>query len=113
VKPNILVVCGRNKKRSKTAEYIFRNDNRINIRSVGLSKTSERKINIKDIEWANLILAMENKHKLRIADTFGEINIPKIIVLNIPDQYEYLDPELVAILTVKINDIIESTISIV
>ncbi len=36
-RPNILVVCGRNKKRSRTAEHIFKNDNRFNIRSAGLS----------------------------------------------------------------------------
>lgn len=43
IKPNILVVCGRNKIRSRTAEYLFKNDVRFNIRSVGLSSNSERK----------------------------------------------------------------------
>ena len=47
-RPNILVVCGRNKKRSRTAEYIFKNDNRFNIRSVGLSSKSDRKISEND-----------------------------------------------------------------
>jgi protein-tyrosine-phosphatase len=43
-KPNILVVCGRNKRRSRTAEYVFKNDQRFNIRSVGLSPKSEQQI---------------------------------------------------------------------
>jgi len=47
-RPNILVVCGRNKKRSRTAEYIFKNDNRFNIRSAGLSPKSDRKISEND-----------------------------------------------------------------
>ena len=39
-RPNILVVCGRNKKRSRTAEYIFKNDDRFNIRSAPFSAES-------------------------------------------------------------------------
>lgn len=107
-KPNILVVCGRNKIRSKTAEYLFRNDDRINIRSVGLSPTSSRKINHQDFEWASLILVMENKHKSRILKTYENIKMPKILVLNIKDEYQYLDHELCEILKTKINDIIET-----
>lgn len=108
IKPNILVVCGRNKIRSKTAEYLFKNDIRFNIRSVGLSQKSERKLNKKDIEWANLILVMENKHKLRIIDTYKGNKIPIIKILDIKDEYEYLDKELCNILEIKINNIIES-----
>lgn len=107
IKPNILVVCGRNKIRSKTAEYIFKNDNRINIRSVGLSESSERKINIRDIEWADLILVMENKHKLRIIDSYKNIETLKIKVLGIKDRYSYLDKELGELLKSKINSIID------
>lgn len=55
-KPNILVVCGKNKRRSRTAEYIFKNDSRFNIRSVGLSPKSERVINEKDMEWSDYVL---------------------------------------------------------
>ncbi len=36
-KPKFLIVCGKNKKRSRTAESIFKNDNRFAIRSVGVS----------------------------------------------------------------------------
>jgi predicted protein tyrosine phosphatase len=59
-KPNVLVVCGRNKRRSRTAEYIFKNDNRFNIRSVGLSPKSERQIKENDINWSDLIFVMED-----------------------------------------------------
>lgn len=107
IKPNVLVICGRNKKRSKTAEYLFKDDNRFNIRSVGLSIKSERRLNIKDLLWANLILVMENKHKLRVINTYKNIKIPAIEVLGIKDEYEYLDKELCNILTHKINDAIE------
>jgi len=43
-RPNLLIVCGRNKKRSRAAEHIFKNDECFNIRSAGLSPKSDRKI---------------------------------------------------------------------
>jgi len=61
LKPNILIVCGRNKKRSLTAEQIFRRDSRINIRSCGISPQSKKQITFGDIDWADLILVMEEE----------------------------------------------------
>lgn len=108
MKLNILVVCGRNKIRSKTAEYLFKNDNRINIRSAGVSMKSKRRIGKKDIEWANCILVMENKYKVRIVDDYKEIIKPKIFVLDVSDDYGYMDAELCEVLRIKINNVISS-----
>ena len=60
-RPNILVVCGRNKKRSRTAEHIFKNDARFSIRSAGLSPQSNRKISENDLNWADLVFVMDNE----------------------------------------------------
>ncbi|WP_375560835.1 low molecular weight protein tyrosine phosphatase family protein [Bernardetia sp. OM2101] len=98
-----LVVCGKNKKRSRTAEFIFKNDERFDIRSVGVSPKSNRKITEKDIEWADLILVMENNHKQKIKKIYSHLEIPTIKVLNIPDEYEFMDEELIEILTEKID----------
>ena len=102
-KPNILVVCGRNKRRSRTAEYVFKNDSRFNIRSVGLSPKSERQIKEKDVDWSDLVLVMEDGHSTRISGVFRELELPPIEVLHIEDEYEYLDPELVELITDRIN----------
>lgn len=99
-------MCGRNKRRSRTAEYIFKNDNRFNIRSAGLSPRSERKISETDLRWANLIFVMEIDQKVRIADTYRHMKLPPVEVLNIEDEYEYLDEELKTMLTERINDIL-------
>lgn len=107
-RPNILVVCGKNKRRSRTAEYIFKNDDRINIRSVGVSPNSNRKINEKDLIWANLVLVMEKKHKNKIKSTFYFLDLPKIENLDIPDTYEFMDDELICILEDKIKYHIEN-----
>ena len=102
-RPNLLVVCGRNKKRSRTAEYIFKNDNRFNIRSVGLSPQSERKISENDLNWANLILVMEPTHRSKIKEIYSYLDLPDIEVLNIEDNYEFMNEELVQILSLNIN----------
>jgi len=106
-RPNLLVVCGRNKRRSRTAEYLFKNDQRFNIRSVGLSPKSERQIKGRDIEWADLIFVMEDGYKGRITGTFRHLELPEFEVLNIPDEFEYLDAELIEILKERINSTLD------
>lgn len=108
-RPNILVVCGKNKRRSRTAEYIFKNDQRISIRSVGLSPKSEQQIKDRDIDWADLILVMEDDHRRRIFDTFRQMELPTLEVLHIEDEYEYLDEELIEILHDQINKTLSVT----
>lgn len=103
IKPNGLIICGKNKKRSKTGEHIFRKDLRFNVWSAGVSPKAEKKISEKDILWANIIFVMEQEHWDKITKEFRQLNTPKIEVLNIPDEYEYMDAELVEILQDKIN----------
>ncbi len=103
-RPNILVVCGRNKKRSRTAEYIFKNDDRFNIRSVGLSPKSNRKISENDLNWADLVFVMETEQRAKIWELYRHLELPTIEILNIPDEYEFMDEELVELLTDRIND---------
>ena len=103
-RPNILVVCGRNKKRSRTAEYIFKNDDRFNIRSAGLSPKSDRKISENDLNWANLIFVMETGQRAKIWSQYRHLELPTIEVLSIPDNYEFINEELVELLSDRIND---------
>ena len=111
-RPNILVVCGRNKKRSRTAEYIFKNDNRFNIRSAGLSPKSDRKISENDLNWADLVFVMETGHRARIWGLYRQLELPTIEVLNIPDEYEFMNDELIELLTDRINDTLRITYKI-
>lgn len=67
-RPNILVVCGRNKKRSRTAEHIFKNDDRFNIRSAGLSPKGDRKISENDLNWADLVLQWKQDNVEKYGD---------------------------------------------
>jgi predicted protein tyrosine phosphatase len=105
-RPNVLVlvVCGRNKKQSRKAESIFKNDNRFNIRSVGLSSKSNRKISEKDLYWTDLVFVMETGYRARIWGQFRHMDLPPIEIFDIPDDYELMDNNLIKLLTDGIND---------
>ena len=107
-KPNILVVCGRNKRRSRTAEYLYKNDSRINIKSAGLSAQSEVVLNAKLVEWADLIIVMDNNQKNRIQNQYKANKIPRIENIRIKDEYDYLNPVLIQLLKERINNIVSS-----
>jgi predicted protein tyrosine phosphatase len=101
---NILFICSRNQWRSPTAEKIYSKDNRVNVRSAGTSPSARKTVNVKDIEWAELIFVMEHKHKERLKSTFSrQLQYKKIIVLDIPDEYKYMDGELVEILRCSVE----------
>jgi predicted protein tyrosine phosphatase len=103
-RPNILVVCGRNKRRSRTAEYIFKNDDRFNIRSARLSPKSDRKISENDLNWADLILVIETRQRVKLRELYMNLELPDIEILDIPDNFEFMNEELVQLLTERIND---------
>jgi protein-tyrosine phosphatase len=111
-RPNILVVCGRNKKRSRTAEQIFRNDERLNIRSAGLSPSSDRKLSEGDLDWADLGFVMEPDQRAKIRSQYSHLELPDIEVLDIPDDYEFMDEELVEMLLGRINARLEQVFGI-
>ena len=97
-KPHILFVCGRNQWRSPTAARIHANDQRIEVRAAGVSPQSAHRISPRDLEWADLVLVMEPDHKARLRDMFKDIQMPPIESLDIPDDYGYMDPELVKLI---------------
>jgi len=97
VKPHILFVCGRNKRRSPTAVNVYRNDQRFTVYSAGISGTSGHQINQKDIHWADVIFVFEDEYGKWIKRKFNESH-PKIINLSIPDEFEYMDSELIELI---------------
>lgn len=60
------------------------------------------------IGWADLIFVMEKKHKRRLQERFGDIlTHKKIVCLNIPDDYQFMDSELINILRSSVSEHIE------
>jgi len=102
---NVLFVCSRNKWRSAKAETIFKNHSQHQIRSAGTAPSARIKLNPRHILWADLIFVMEKKHKQIIAEKFNEEIVNKrIIILDIPDDYQYMDEHLIEELRTKTQD---------
>jgi len=101
---NLLFLCSRNQWRSPTAEVIFKNKPGIDVKSAGTEPSARVRVNANHIAWADVILVMEQKHKRRIVEMFREeIGHRKIVVLDIPDNYQFMDPELVEEITSRVN----------
>lgn len=90
----VLFVCAMNKQRSVTAERLYRNDARIEVRSAGVRSKANRRISAADLSWADVVFVMEQEHKLWITTRFEGTKMPRIDVLDIPDEFEVMDPEL-------------------
>ncbi len=91
----VLFVCGKNKWRSPTAERLYRHDPRLEVRSAGMSASSRHPITARDLSWAELVLVMEPGYGKRIHDQFRGLPLPVVADLDIPDEYEYMDEELI------------------
>ncbi|TKC13033.1 protein tyrosine phosphatase [Pedobacter polaris] len=101
---NILFVCSRNKWRSATAETIYQNHPLHQVKSAGTSPSARIKINSKLISWADLIFVMEKRHKQILAENFSDYLAEKeVIILNILDDYQYMDEELVLEIETKVT----------
>lgn len=104
----VLFVCALNQRRSVTAERIYCDDPRVEVRSAGVRRESPRRVGAKDLRWADVVFAMEREHKRRIAEDFAGLALPPIDVLDIPDDYECMDPELVRMLRAMLDPEIEA-----
>lgn len=101
---NILFVCSKNKWRSPTAESLFKNHAFYKVRSAGTSDSARVRISENHIKWADLIFVMEKKHKQLITKFYAEAAADKeIIVLDIEDEYRFMDPELVEIIKLSVH----------
>jgi protein-tyrosine phosphatase len=101
---NILFVCSRNNWRSPTAEAIYKGRQDLQVRSAGTEPSAKIKVSIKDILWADVIFAMEKKHKQRLLEKFpNETQYKKIIILDIEDEYTYMNNELIEMIKLSVD----------
>ena len=103
----LLFVCSRNQWRSPTAEQIWRKRPGVQARSGGTSPNARHTVSVDDVLWADVIFVMEQKHKSRLAAEFTGLLAGKPVhVLDIPDEYKYMDPELVEMLEQSVASIL-------
>ena len=93
---NVLFICSRNQWRSPTAEKVWRSHPNLSVRSAGTSPNARRHCSPEDVSWAEVIFVMEEKHKSRLVASYAKLLEHKPLrVLDIPDEYKYMDSELV------------------
>lgn len=103
----VLVLCSRNRWRSPTAERVFAHSRRIAVRARGLSESAVRRVTAQDIAWADLVVVMEQDHRRQLVRCFRPaLGDRPVHVLDIPDEYGFMDPELVELLTTGIGAIL-------
>jgi len=91
----LLFVCSQNKLRSLTAEKLFEGFPDYQVRSVGTQPDARIVITEGHIGWADVIFVMEKSHLNRIRRKFPEaLEGKRVITLHIPDDYEFMQPEL-------------------
>ena len=100
----VLFVCGKNRWRSPTAEQVFSEHPGIECSSAGLSHDAETPLSAELVEWAELIFVMEKQHKAKLSAQFqAHLFGKRIVCLNIPDNYRFMDAALVKLLRVKVT----------
>ena len=97
-----LFVCSQNKLRSPTAEQIFSMLDGIEVDSAGTNNDAENPLTGELLEWADVIFVMERTHRAKIQKRFRKmLNGKQIVCLDIPDDYAFMDPELVRLLNAR------------
>jgi predicted protein tyrosine phosphatase len=105
-KPRVLFVCTVNRMRSATAYAIYKDDPRFEVDSAGTDRTAAVVLEEWHLEWADAIVVMEKYHRNAIRTKFPALYERKpIVCLYIPDEYDFMQPELIALLREKFEDV--------
>jgi predicted protein tyrosine phosphatase len=100
----VLFLCTHNRLRSPTAEQVFSTWPGVETDSAGLGADAEMPLSPEQIKWADVIFVMEKVHRRRLSAKFRRyLNGKRVICLDIPDEYEYMQPELVELLEGRVG----------
>ena len=100
---NVLFICGQNRLRSPTAEQVFADWPGVETSSAGLKNEAENPVTPELLMWADIIFVMERSHRSKLASKFkSHLASKRIICLDIPDNFEYMEPSLVTLLMTKV-----------
>lgn len=100
----LLFVCSENRLRSPTAEAIFSEYEGVEAIGAGTNKDAATPVSGDLIEWADVILVMETVHRDKIFAKYKKLLKGKhSVVLDIPDNYQRMQPELIQLLEAKVS----------
>ncbi len=100
----VLFVCSRNRLRSPTAERVFSKRADIEVDSAGTNHDADNPLTAELVEWADIIFVMEKTHRTKLQRRFrSSLKRARIICLDIPDKFAFMDPTLVHLLEMKVT----------
>jgi predicted protein tyrosine phosphatase len=105
-KKRVLFVCTANQQRSPTAEQMYKDDPRFEVRSAGTSRLARTSVSAELLEWAEEVVVMEDRHAQEIRASFPEkLGGIRLHVLGIPDIYQFMNSRLQQELRTKVEQI--------
>jgi len=100
----LLFVCSRNRFRSLTAEKLFADSPNYEARSAGTQPDARVVVTEGHLGWADIIFCMEKSHLERVRRKFPEaLHDKQVVCLHVPDDYEFMQPELIEELRAKLS----------
>ena len=100
----ILFVCSQNRLRSPTAEQVFSRRDDLDVTSAGTNRDAENPLSSELVAWADIIFVMEKAHRGKVQRRFrAALNGKRVVCLDIPDDYGFMDPALVSLLEKKLS----------
>jgi len=99
----MLFICHYNRKRSATAERVFGKDPLLDVRSAGTSPDAMVQVNERMLDWADIVFVMDEEQRTALARLFPRHPaVAQMVMLDIKDDYHFLDPELVSMLRERV-----------
>jgi predicted protein tyrosine phosphatase len=100
---HLLFICSQNKRRSLTAEALFKHVPGYVAKSAGTEPGARTRVTVGLLGWADTIYVMERRHMDRLQAKYPEdLSEKQVINLRIPDDYGYMDEALIAVLLEKL-----------
>lgn len=100
---NVLFICSQNRLRSPTAEQVFADWPGIETSSAGLNRDAENPVTPELLHWADMVFVMERAHRSKLSAKFkADLGKARVICLDIPDEFEFMDPDLIRLPKAKV-----------
>ncbi len=94
----VLFLCSQNRLRSPTAEQVFSTRQDVEVSSAGMNHDAVTPVDAEMVAWADVIFVMERAHRNKLRKRFRKSIRGKVICLDIPDDYGFMDPALILLL---------------
>ena len=99
-----LFVCSQNRLRSPTAEAVFSKWRGVECESAGVHESANVPVDPGLLEWAEVIFVMEKAHHNKLSKRWRQhMGGKRVVCLNIPDEYAFMDESLIHLLEAKVG----------